>query len=125
MNLHFRPKDYQLFQVMISKVENILNGSLDSLSSPSSSVKIQIMGGKVCLRCKEKTLLGIVNILLAIEKKFVDVIGYTSYLGHRYHHNVCSSEKLTKHSSNTVLRFVSFSAEKTLSRNYLMLISSI
>ena len=39
------------------KVEKILKGSLDS-------VKIQIMGGKVCLRCKGKTLLGVVNKLL-------------------------------------------------------------
>ena len=37
------------------KVENILKGSLDLIPSPS--VKIQIMGGKVCLRCKGKTLL--------------------------------------------------------------------
>jgi hypothetical protein len=44
------------------KVENILKGSLDSIPSPSYSVKIQIQGGKVCLRCK--TLLGIVNELL-------------------------------------------------------------
>ena len=41
-----------------SKVENILKGSLDSISSPSPSVKIQIMGGKACLKCKSKTLLG-------------------------------------------------------------------
>ena len=46
------------------KVENILKGSLDSISSPSPSVKIQIMGRKVCLRCKGKTLLGVVNKLL-------------------------------------------------------------
>ena len=32
------------------KVEKILKGSLDSIPSPSPSVKIQIMGGKVCLR---------------------------------------------------------------------------
>ena len=31
--------------------------SLDSIPSPSPSVKIQIMGSKVCLRCKGKTLL--------------------------------------------------------------------
>jgi hypothetical protein len=36
------------------KVENFLKVSL---------VKIQIMGRKVCLRCKGKTLLGIVNKL--------------------------------------------------------------
>ena len=41
------------------KVEKILKGSLDSIPSPSPSVKIQIMGWKVCLRCKGKTLLGI------------------------------------------------------------------
>ena len=34
------------------KVENNLKGSLDSIPSPSPSVKIQINGGKVCLRCK-------------------------------------------------------------------------
>ena len=43
------------------KVEKILKGSLDSIPSPS--VKIQIIGGKVCLRCKGKTFLGIVNKL--------------------------------------------------------------
>ena len=31
------------------KVEKILKGSLDSIPSPSPSVKIQILGGKVCL----------------------------------------------------------------------------
>ena len=46
------------------KVENILKGSLDSIPSPSLSVKIQIMCGKVCLGCKGKTLLGVVNKLL-------------------------------------------------------------
>ena len=46
-------------------VEKILKGSLNSIPSPSPSVKIQIMGGKVGLRCKGKTLLGVV-------KKFVD-----------------------------------------------------
>ena len=44
------------------KVEKILKGSLDLIPSPS--VKIQIMGGKVCLRCKGKTLLGVVNKIL-------------------------------------------------------------
>ena len=46
------------------KVEKILKGSLGSISSPLTSVKIQIMGGKVCLMCKGKTLLDIVNKLL-------------------------------------------------------------
>ena len=36
------------------KVEKVLKGSLDSIPSPSHSVKIQILGGKVCLRCKGK-----------------------------------------------------------------------
>ena len=54
------------------KVEKILKGSLDLISSPSSSVKIQIMGGKVYLRCRGKTLLGVVNKLL--KTKFVDTI---------------------------------------------------
>ena len=46
------------------KVEKISKGSLDSIPSPSPSVKIQIKGGKFCLRCKGKTLLGVVNKLL-------------------------------------------------------------
>ena len=46
------------------KVENILKGGLDSIPSHSISVKIQIMSGKVCLRCKGKTVLGDVNKLL-------------------------------------------------------------
>ena len=50
-----------------NKVKKILKGSLNLISSPS--VKIQIMGGKVCLRCIGKTLLG-----LSFEnKKFVDI----------------------------------------------------
>ena len=48
----------------LGKVEKILKGSLDSIPPPSLSVKIQIMGGKVCVRCKGKTLQGIVNKLL-------------------------------------------------------------
>ena len=52
------------------KLEKILKGSLDSIPSPSPSVKIQIMGAKVCLRYKGKTLLGIVNILLKTKSLF-------------------------------------------------------
>ena len=48
------------------KVEKILKGSLDSIPSPS--VKIQIMDEKVFLRCKGKTLLGIVNKLLKTKR---------------------------------------------------------
>ena len=43
----------------IGKVEKILKGSLDLIQSPS--VKIQIICGKVCLRCKGKTLPSVVN----------------------------------------------------------------
>ena len=54
-----------LYEVELSnKVEKILKGSPVLIPSPSSSVKIQIIDGKVCLRCKGKTLLGIVNKLL-------------------------------------------------------------
>ena len=48
----------------LGKVEKILKGSQDSMPSPWPSVKTQIMGGKVCLRCKGKTLLVVVNKLL-------------------------------------------------------------
>ena len=51
------------------KVEKILKCSLDSILSPSTSVKIQIMGGKVCLKSNGKTLLGIIFD----NKKFVDI----------------------------------------------------
>ena len=36
---------------------------MDSIPSPSPSVEIQIIDGKICLRCKGKTLLGDVNKL--------------------------------------------------------------
>ena len=51
-------------QLVDVKVEKFLKGSLDSITSPSPSVKIQIMGGKGCFRCKGKTLLDVVNKLL-------------------------------------------------------------
>ena len=44
----------------LCKVEKNLKGNLDSIPSPSPSVKIQIMGRKVCLWCKGKTC----NVLL-------------------------------------------------------------
>ena len=58
------------FKNIASKVDKILKGSLDLIPSPSPSVKIQIMGGKVCLSCKGKTLLGIVNKLLKTKSLF-------------------------------------------------------
>ena len=51
------------FGSFLLKVEKILKGSLDSIPSPTPSVKIEIMGGNVCLRFKGKTLLGVVNKL--------------------------------------------------------------
>ena len=56
---------------IIGKVEKILKGSHYLIPSPSPSVKIQIMAGKVCLRCKVKTLMAVFNKLL--KKKFVDI----------------------------------------------------
>ena len=50
------------------KVEKIQKGSLDSIPSSLPSVKIQIICWKVFLRCKGKTLLGIVNKLLKTKK---------------------------------------------------------
>ena len=58
--------------LVFGKVEKILKGSLDSISPPSPSVKIQIKGGKVCLRRKGKTLLGIVNKLLYSEGEGIE-----------------------------------------------------
>ena len=53
----------------LDKEEKILKCNLNLFSSPS--LKIQIMGKKVRLSCEGKTLLGVVNKLLKIEK-FVD-----------------------------------------------------
>ena len=61
-------KDFDVSQILRNirfafiKVEKILKGSLDLIPSPSA--KIQIMGGKVCLRCEGKILLGVVNKLM-------------------------------------------------------------
>ena len=77
LTLNYRPLGitcYNLisFRATESKfVENILKGSLDSIPSPL--VKIQIMGGKVCLRRKGKTLLGIVNKLFIFKSCLVFV----------------------------------------------------
>ena len=53
-----------------SNVENILKSSLDLIPSPSTSVKIHIKSRKVCLRFKDKTLLGIANKLLKTRSLF-------------------------------------------------------
>jgi len=53
---------HPIFKADSGKVEKILKGSLDSIPSPSPSVKIQIMGGKVCF-CQQTFK----------NKKFVDI----------------------------------------------------
>ena len=62
-----------------SKVEKILKGCLDSILSPSPSVKIQIMGGKVLLRCKGKTLLVVVNKLFVFKSLLTSPNNVLSY----------------------------------------------
>ena len=57
----------------IRKIVKILKGRLDLIPSPSLSVQIQIMGGKVCLKSKGKTFLVLVNKPFK-NKKFVDII---------------------------------------------------
>ena len=49
------------------KVEKTLKGSLNS--SPSPSVKIQIMGGKVCLRCKGNAMFRFSNYIICNKAK--------------------------------------------------------
>ena len=63
----------KLINSWVSKVERNLKGSLDSIPSPSFSVKIQIIGGKVYLRFKGKTLLGGCCQHTFENKKFVDI----------------------------------------------------
>ena len=53
---------------------------MDLIPSPSPSVKIQIMGGKVCLRCKGKILLGVVNERLSAESVVINKIEGTLIL---------------------------------------------
>ena len=62
LRLHKIWENMEMNMYIPCKVENILKGNLDWILSPL--VKIQIIGGKVCLRCKGKTLQGIVNKLL-------------------------------------------------------------
>ena len=52
----FRDNFFVDIELSKGKVEKILKGSLDVILSPSPSVKIQIMGRKVWLRHKGKTL---------------------------------------------------------------------
>ena len=55
--LEFLSKKYFREISILGKVENILKGIPVSVPSYSPSVKIQIMFGKSCLRCKGNTLL--------------------------------------------------------------------
>ena len=63
----------------VDKVEKILKGSLDSIQSPSPSVKTQIMREKICWRCKGKTYLGIVNKLLETKSLLTSSNNVLSY----------------------------------------------
>ena len=45
-------------------IEKVLKGSLNLISSPSPSIKVHIMGAKICLRCKGKILFGVVYKIL-------------------------------------------------------------
>ena len=65
---HF--KVFKILNFGFYKVEKISKGSLDSIPLPSPSVKIQIIGGKVCLRYKGKTLL---DKQTFEDKKLVDI----------------------------------------------------
>jgi hypothetical protein len=69
-----------------SKVEKILKGSLNAITSPSPSVKIQILGGKVCLSRKSKTLLGVVNKFSKTKSLLTSSSNVLShYLKYSYH----------------------------------------
>ena len=57
-------ENMRTLSLTIIKVE-ILKGSLDLIQSPS--MKIQIVGGKVCLRSNGKTKLGVVNKLFVFK----------------------------------------------------------
>ena len=61
------------------KGEKILNGSLDSILSPSRLVKIQIMGGKICLRRKGKTLLNVFNKLVDITQQWFALLPQVNF----------------------------------------------
>ena len=66
-----------------AKEDFFKKGSLDLIPSPSPSVKIQFMGGKVCLRCKGKPLLGVVNKLFVF-KSFA-LFPHINFPAHNFH----------------------------------------
>ena len=67
LSLWFSLNIFGIFEFIYFKVEKILKGSLDSIPSPSPSVKFQIMRRKVSLRYSGKTLLGDVNKLFVFK----------------------------------------------------------
>ena len=70
------------------KVENMLKDSLDMIPSHSpSAIIIQIIGGKICLKCKGKTLLGVVNKIFVFKSFFV----YSEIIKEAKFHCYCSS----------------------------------
>ena len=46
------------------------------MPSPSTSVEIQIIGGKVCLKCRGKTLLEVVNKLKFIHPAMLPSVNF-------------------------------------------------
>ena len=66
-NYVFQYENKEVVTWVTDKIENVLKGRLYSIPTSSTSVKIQIMGKKICLRCKGKTLLGVVNKLLKVK----------------------------------------------------------
>ena len=66
-------------QAAQGKVETILKGSLDSIQSPSPSVKIQIMRRKVCLICKGQTFLGVVKKIFKTERMLTSLSNVLPY----------------------------------------------
>ena len=69
-----------MIMVPYFKVKKIEEDRPDSIPSPSPSVKIQIMGGKVCLRHKGKTLLGVVNKLFVFKSLLTTPSNVSPYL---------------------------------------------
>ena len=73
----YRVAKIGVHEVKSIKVEKILKGSLDSIPSPS--VKIQIMGREVCLRCEGKTLLVLVKKRLETKSLLTSPSNVSSY----------------------------------------------
>ena len=65
------------------KVEKVLKGCLVLIPSPSPLVKIQILGGKVCLRCRGKILMGVVNKLLKTKSLLTSPCNVLPKLSHQ------------------------------------------